>query len=95
MKSKLRFILPRLLAATLLIGAASFVLFIIFKLLLAVAAVAGLIFLASKIMGKHTFRGKWKMDGPQHGIMPQAFTGYETPVRPYKTSKPVTIVPIR
>ena len=95
MKCKLRFILPRLLAVTLLIGAASFVLFIVFKLLLAVAAIAGLVFLAGKIMGKNRFRGKWKTDGPQQGIMPQEFAGYDAPVSPYKTAAPLTIVPIR
>lgn len=94
MKSKLHFILPRLLAVTLLIGAASFVLFIVFKLLLAVAAIAGLVFLAGKIMGKR-FRGKWKADSPQQGIMPQEFAGYDVPVSPYKKAAPLTIVPIR
>lgn len=95
MKSKLRFILPRLLAVTLLIGTASFVLFIVFKLLLAVLAIAGLVFLAGKIMGKRRFRGQWKTDGPRQGIMPQEFAGYDAPVRPYNTAMPLSIVPIR
>lgn len=95
MKSKLRFILPRLLAATLLIGAASFVLFIVFKLLLAVVAIGGMVFLASKLMGKNKFRGRWKGEGPQHGITPKGSAGYDAPVHPYKTTAPLTIVPIR
>ena len=95
MRSKLRFILPRLLAATLLIGAASFVLFIVFKLLLGVLAIAGLVFLAGKIMGKNRFGGRWKTEVPQQGIMPQEAAGYEVPVSPYKTATPLTIVPIR
>jgi hypothetical protein len=46
-------------------------------------------------MGKNRFRGKWKTDGPQQGIMPQEFAGYDAPVSPYKTAAPLTIVPIR
>lgn len=94
MKSKLRFILPRLFAATLIIGAVSFVLFILFKLLLAVAAIGGLLFLASKLMGKGRFKDMRGSAARKSAIMPQEYTMQQSAVHPYKASG-ATIVPIQ
>ena len=57
MKHKILFILPRLAGLTLLIGLASLVLFLLFKLLLLAIGISVLVLIAGKIISKA--RRKW------------------------------------
>lgn len=57
MKHKIMFILPRLAGVTLLIGLASLVLFLLFKLLLLAIGISVIVLIAGKIIKKA--RQKW------------------------------------
>ncbi len=57
MKHKILFILPRLAGLTLLIGLASLVLFLLFKLLLLAIGISVIVLIAGKIISKA--RQKW------------------------------------
>lgn len=52
MKNNFRFIFPRLVGATLIVGLASFVLVTLFKLLLGVMLIGGVVMLVKRMIGR-------------------------------------------
>ncbi|RQO30339.1 hypothetical protein DBR32_12270 [Taibaiella sp. KBW10] len=99
MKHKLRFILPRLIGATVIIGLASMVLFILFKLLIAAAAIGIILAIASKFMGK---RARKHMSGygpaafgtPGQKVHAMDHQAPQQPIYTQTKQKATTIVPI-
>ncbi|WP_221391120.1 hypothetical protein [Dyadobacter sp. NIV53] len=53
MNNKFRFIFPRLIGATVIVGIASFILITLFKLLAALAVIAGVATLIARSSGRH------------------------------------------
>ena len=53
MKNNLRFIFPRLVAATVIVGVASFVLFTLFRILIGVMIIGGIVMLVRKMAGRN------------------------------------------
>ena len=53
MKNNLRFIFPRLIAATVIVGVASFILFTLFRLLIGVLIIGGIVMLVRKMTGRN------------------------------------------
>lgn len=99
MKHKLRFILPRLIGATVIMGLASMVFFILFKLLLAAAAIGIILAIASKFMGKRARRygdaytpGAYGMKG--HKVQAVDYQPMQQPIYTAAKQKSSTIVPI-
>lgn len=80
MKQKFLFILPRLAALTLLIGAASVVLFLLFKLLITVVAIGAIALIVGKIISK----------ARQHWLNNESFN-QSSPFMPRPTLQPVTV----
>lgn len=101
MKNKLRFIMPRLIGATVIVGLAAFIIGTVFKLLLGITVLAGLITLAARAFGKRQKFleqygqnampgfGNWNAFGTRG-----AANNPIQPVNGYATQKGTSIVPI-
>ncbi|MBS1738469.1 MAG: hypothetical protein JSS98_17955 [Bacteroidetes bacterium] len=101
MKNKIRFIMPRLIGATVIIGVAAFVITVLFKLLLGLSLLAGVVLLGIRLMGK---KGRRQLQ--HHPRMMPAFvnpgtfgkssatTGAVHPVAGFARAKETSIVPI-
>lgn len=80
MKNKIRFIIPKLIGVTLVVGLLSFLIGLLFKLLIAATILSAVaIFIASKIRNKKSqkmLREHW------NPISPDYRTDSSTPVRP-------------
>ena len=99
MKKRIRFIMPRLVGATLIAGAATLVIATLFKLLLGLTVIAGVISLVIRSMsnqrkslgygqGETPGFGKWENFENRHATNPIY------PVAGFTTGKEATIVPI-
>jgi len=102
MTNKLRFLMPRLIGATLVVGIAAFIITTLFKLLLGMVLLGGAITLMAKQAGKR--RKQWMaqfkhQSGPGYGGR-GAFGNsnmWGQPIQPitgYATQKGTTIIPI-
>lgn len=93
---KFKFILPRLAGATVLVGLAAMVLFLLFKLLLAIVVVGGIATLAMRA-AQHRRRKMMAYYGYQ-GINPwngtQPWFGDRQSISVNPTQRTATIVPI-
>jgi len=97
MKHKILFILPRLAGLTLLVGVASLVLFLLFKLLLLAIVIGVIVTIAAKILSG--IRKRWAADyqleqGPLHPFRGLNHNGMVQPVTqaPFQTAP--AIIPI-
>ncbi|MGJ7030042.1 hypothetical protein [Niabella hirudinis] len=94
MKHKIMFFLPRLAGLALLVGLASLVLFLLFRLLLLVVAIGTIVAITAKLLSGA--RKKW-MQGypPEHGLHPHFRNpGHSNPAMPIATQVNAAIVPI-
>lgn len=70
----MKFILPRLLGLALLAGAASFLLAMIFKLLIGIVMIGSVVYLATRVIGKwYRHNRQAPYAGPQY---PDRYYGY-------------------
>lgn len=95
MKNKFRFIMPRLVGATVVAGLAALVIVTVFKLLLGVTILAG----AIAIIARSFSKGHEQLAQYPQGALPDfsngsAWGGKIQPVTGYSTTKGTSIVPI-
>lgn len=97
----MKFILPRLLGLALLAGAASFLLAMIFKLLIGIVMIGSVIYLATRVIGKwYRHNRQAPYGGPQYpdhyyGYRPQQQAPFGQQPRPVNNRyKEPAIIPI-
>lgn len=92
MKQKFLFILPRLAVLTLLIGASSVVLFLLFKLLITVVAIGAITLIAGKIISKA--RQHWLNNESFNQSSPFGPRLAQQPVSAQRSTAAPAIIPI-
>jgi len=99
MKNKARFIFPRLIGATVIVGLAALIITTLFKLLLGMLFVAGAVMLVKRLLFDNRFEQseQYQVQISHHGISPLD-SRYAMASQPVMASpafqKPATIVPI-
>lgn len=101
MKNKIRFIMPRLIGATVVTGLAALVVTTLFKLLLGVTLLAGAITLIARSFGRHRKQSGLYGQDAMPGLGNRSAFGnssiWASPVQPvtgYAIQKGTSIVPI-
>jgi hypothetical protein len=99
MKTKFQFIFPRLIGATLVIGLASLIFMVVFKLMLGILLVGSMVMLLRSMIGRNRHEDADAYES--HLIYPNVIpinqeirTPYQRSEKPGHASKPVSIVPI-
>ncbi|REC48267.1 hypothetical protein [Chryseobacterium pennipullorum] len=96
MNNKIKFFLPRLLGITVVVGAALFLLSIIFKLLLAGLVLAGIGMFAVKIMGNRREKQmKYGQDKIEFLPYHKDFAKPQEPVNRQMSKENLAIIPIQ
>jgi hypothetical protein len=100
MKNKMRFIMPRLIGATVVVGVAALIIGILFKLMLGVVLLAGIVTLISNKVSRrreHYLAGYGQQEMPGFGRMNSFGNNnpWASKMQPInKAQKATTIVPI-
>jgi hypothetical protein len=95
MRNSFRFIFPRLIGATVILGVAALLITILFKLLIGLVLIAGVVLLVKSVAGsrRHVYGGNYgtSITGCQSGA--SAYQQYNGPTS-VRNRQQVTIVPI-
>lgn len=99
MKTKFQFIFPRLIGATLVIGLASLIFMVVFKLLLGIVLVGSLVMLIRSITGRnrHEDAAPYEQHMGYSHVIPinqEVRSHHRMSKMPAYASKPVSIIPI-
>ena len=97
MRNSFRFIFPRLIGATLIVGLVSLIMITLFKLLVGILLIGGLVALVRRMIGRNHYRLAASRHGqfPNGGITPFADPNqWVSPIPVHINIQKQTIIPI-